>query len=276
MQEINTRNISLPEYDNPPVTEVVCGVTFDRLEGLFAAHIGILWGLFQPDFPMVNEVAPLASVVEIFDEQLLDVQMGITDVPPLPREMFISRDENNIIQVQRDRFIFNWRKLRQEDSYPRYVNVVQSFHNRFEVFRNFIETANMVIMPRQYELSYINQIPQGDLWEKVSDLGTIFPNIHLAFDGRLVLTEPETAYWRTSFVLPNKLGRLYATVRTDAVRNDDKKPIIVFDLTVRGMANSDSLSDMHEWFDTARQWIVKGFTDLTSKDVQEKVWKRSV
>ncbi len=89
----------------------------------------------------------------------------------------------------------------------------------------------------------------------------------------MVLKEPERVNCRISFNLPDKLGRLYATIQTGSVRGSEKKPVIVFDLTVRGMTNQ-SLPNMKDWFDLAHEWIVKGFTDLTSAKAQNEVWRR--
>lgn len=276
MQETTTNEFNLlPEYENPPVTEVICGVTFKQLDGFLAAHMGILWSQFQPEYPRVEEVAPLVSPIEIFEGQELEAEMEFSNVPPLPREMFISQNGNNIIQVQRDRFILNWRKVREEDSYPRYVNVIQSFQEKLSAFENFVQVGKMKLEFLQYELTYINQISQGDLWQSVCDIGNIFPKVDLSFNGS-ILKEPEHANWRISFVLPNRLGRLHITIRTNAVRRSDGKPVLILELTARGMSQDGSLQSRNEWFDMAREWIVKGFTDLTSTEAQNKIWKRSV
>ncbi len=275
MQErINNKSVLLPEYENPPLTEVVCGITFQNLEQFIAPHFGLLWQQFQPDFPRVEEVPPLASSIEIFEGQTLQGKLEFSGIPPLPRELFVSEDENNVIQIQRDRFAHNWRKLHNENEYPRYANVIKSFQERFSVFENFIKEAGMQITPLQYELTYVNQIPEGDLWNTVSDIKNIFPKFDFSFNDSLILKEPETANWRISFVLPNQIGRLYATVKTGAIRIPDNKKIIIFDLTVRGISNDNPLSNMKQWFDVAREWIVKGFTDLTSSDAHEKLWRR--
>ena len=266
---------TLPEYENPPLTEVVCGVTFQNLDNLIAPHLGLLWQQYQPDFPRVEEVPLLPSPIEIFEGQMLQGNLRLNDVPPLPRELFISEDENTIIQIQRDRFAHNWRKLREEVAYPRYANVIQSFQERFSVFENFIKNAGLEIVPMQYELTYVNQIPEGDLWKRVSDIGNIFNRINFSFGEGLILEEPETVNWRISFVLPNQSGRLYATVKTGATRTTDKKEVLIFDLTVRGIGEDKSLSNMQQWFDIAREWIVKGFTDLTTSEAQEKLWRRT-
>jgi hypothetical protein len=85
----------------------------------------------------------------------------------------------------------------------------------------------------------------------------------------LILNEPETINYRISFLLPDKMGRLYATIKTGATRRVGGKKIVIFDLTVRGFN-----ADMDKWFSVAREWIVKGFTDLTGNKIQDEIWKR--
>lgn len=274
MNEITKKNFdSLPEYEKPPLAEVICGTTYKPLDKFVASHMGILWGQFQPDYPKVEELAPLSSPIEIFQGQQIPTELEFTTVPPLPRQRFTSKDGNNVIQIQRDRFIFNWRKVNQDDSYPRYLKVIESFEEKLSIFENFLQSGNINVEPIQNELTYINQIPQGDLWETIQDIRNIFPKIDLSFNG-LILKEPETTNWRISFVLPNNLGRLHTVIRTNAERVSDGKPLIMFELTVRGMNQEQSKLNRKAWFDSAREWIVKGFTDLTSEEIQNKIWER--
>lgn len=264
----------LPEYESPPLTEVVCGVTFKSLDRLTAAHVGIFWGELQPEYPKVEEYPPIASPIEIFDTKEVSTELEFTSVPPLPREMFLSEDDVFVIQLQRDRFIFNWRRLNEVNLYPRYPQVIEKFENNLRVFRDLTAKGSIETEPIQYELTYINHIPQGDLWEKSGEIGNIFPFSNLSFDGT-VLKSPEHVNWRTTFLLPNKLGRLHATIRTNSLRRSDNKPVIFFELTVRGMASDTSDIGRKDWFDLAREWIVRGFTDLTSNEAQEKLWRRT-
>lgn len=267
------KNKTLPEYDNPPLTEVVCGVSFQSLDGFIATHFGILWGIFQPDFPKADELAPLASPIEIIEGQNYEAKLDFIDIPPLPRQMFTSQDGRNVIQIQRDRFIFNWRKLELDDAYPRYEKVFSEFKNKLNSLNDFLINGEMQIIPTQYELTYVNQIEVDDFSQDSNDLIKIFPYFQTKIENSLILEEPENINSRISFLLPNKLGRLYATIRTGATRKKDNKKIVIFDLTVRGF-NSNNLDDMDKWFEIAREWIVKGFTDLTSEKIQKEAWKR--
>jgi uncharacterized protein (TIGR04255 family) len=42
----------LPDFEHPPVTEVVIGLQFDALPGLSSAWIGELWSAFRDRYPI--------------------------------------------------------------------------------------------------------------------------------------------------------------------------------------------------------------------------------
>jgi hypothetical protein len=91
----------LPAYRLPPVTEVVCGVTFKPLKGLLAPHVGLLWNTFRSEYPEAKEVEPLLPVIESFGDNsspFIFEQLGrnadhwffalraITGINPIPEE----------------------------------------------------------------------------------------------------------------------------------------------------------------------------------------------
>lgn len=66
-----------------------------------------------------------------------------------------------------------------------------------------------------------------------------------------------------------------STENTGVFHPGPTRPIILFELTARGMPKDTSLDAMWEWFDLAHVWIVKGFADLTSTDVRKNIWKQA-
>lgn len=263
----------LPDYESPPVIEVVCGILFKSIDTLLAPHLGLLWERYRSEYPICREVAPLTSVIERFDETP-QVNLQLADVPPLPRIWFVHKNDNGIIQVQRDRFLHNWKKVRPEDEYPRYPEVITLFKDRLSRFESFLNENDLgAIEPQQYEMTYINHIPQGDGWTTLNEIGKVFPDFSLRVIERRFLPEPEGINWRTSFVLPDEAGRLHITIRHAKLR-DSGLPVILLDLTVRGIGIDKSPKGMADWFDLAREWIVRGFADLTGKEVQKNIWRR--
>ena len=260
-----------PEYENPPVNEVVCGIFFGRLEKFLSSYLGLLWDQYKPDYSESREVAPLVPVVERFDN--LPQQPHI-DVPPLPRTWFVHNNDNGVIQVQRDRFLHNWRKIRSDDEYPRYSKVIEMFRTHLSTFTTFIEEHNLgVIKPLQYELTYINHIVKGNGWETISDVGNIFPYCSWPPTTSASLPQPEIINWQTSFALPEQTGRLHTRIHY-AIRPQDNLPLFRFELTARGIGNYTTLESMWDWFQLAHDWIIRGFIDLTSPQLQKDLWRQ--
>ena len=112
---------ALPDYDNPPVNEVVFGIQFNKLENLKAPHTGILWEkLGRKKYPECKEMPPIGHTIESFDE-VPPLSQPVTiegfNHPPLPRLFFINVVKNHLIQVQEDRLHQNWRKLLVSDKH---------------------------------------------------------------------------------------------------------------------------------------------------------------
>lgn len=263
-----------PEYENPPVTEVVCGVLFKPLSSLLTPHVGLLWEKFKQDYPLCQEVPPLAPSIEVFEEtpERAEITLALSGIPPLPRVWFIDPRNNGIIQIQRDRFLLNWKKNRLEDEYPRYHRVFQLFQKHLSAFQQFLQENQLEdISVLQYELSYVNHILQGEGWDSLADIEKVFPIFswqNLPDD----FPEVEAINWRTTLALPNRHGRLHIAIR-NAFRSPDERPLLLFELTARGIGNPRSLLSMQEWFDLAHQFIFQGFDNLASQEIHNNIWR---
>jgi len=270
-----TRPEPLPSFERPPVIEVVCGMTFKPLDGLLAPHLGLLWEKLKQDgYTKCQEVAPLAPAVEQFDGPQ-SPSFEVTDTPPLARIWFTRDDENGIIQVQRDRFLHNWKKARPGDEYPHYDAVIAKFREKLASFEAFVLDAEVgQLEPQQYEMTYVNHIMQGNGWHSLREIGKVFPDVGWRDQTGRFLHSLEAVNIRLSFVLPNRSGRLHATIRT-ALRRQDGFPMLLLDMTARGIPKEHSRDAMWEWFDIAHEWIVRGFADLTGPEMQGPVWSRS-
>jgi uncharacterized protein (TIGR04255 family) len=271
-------NKVLPDYEKPPVIEVVAGITFQPIKALTGPYLGVLWEKFKPDYKGIREVAPLLPVIERFDEgrpeETLPFGDGIGDIISGSRTWFETTDGNALIQVQRDRFLHNWKKEKDTDEYPHYDYVISNFRVCLEKFEQFLQEHNLgSIYPLQYELTYINHVPQGEGWKTFSDLGNTFPDFSWRPSKDRFLPDPEAINWQTSFVLPERSGRLHESIRLGK-RRKDGRPAFLLELTVRGIGNDKTQSGMWSWFDVAHEWIVCGFADLTAETIQKNVWRR--
>jgi uncharacterized protein (TIGR04255 family) len=265
----------LPSYENPPVNEVVCGILFQPLNKFLLPHFGQLWERFKPDYPACQEASPLAPSIEHFEDSESPTEVGLPAPPFLPRVWFVHKNGTGVIQVQKDRFLHNWRKTKPEDQYPRYHNVKELFQRHLATFSSFLKEFELGhLVPRQYEMTYINHVPQGEGWDTIKDFAHVFPDFAWRVSDDRFLPEPEGRNLLMTFLLPDNSGRLHMAIRT-AVRRADARPVLMLELTARGMATDVSPEAMWLWFDTAREWIVRGFADLTGDNVQHEVWRRT-
>jgi uncharacterized protein (TIGR04255 family) len=253
---------ALPSYRKPPVNEVVCGMRFHTPDKLRIPHIGLLWDKFRSEYPIIQHAPPIASAK---GELFVDDVTGL----PLQRLWFINQSEDQLVQFQFDRFYFNWR--RRQSVYPRYPYVIKNFESVLNTIVNFFNEFELgELKPIEYELSYINHILKGQEWNTIDDLSRLFSDFVWRQTTGRFLPNPVNVAWQTEFPLPEKRGHLIISLK-QAIRIEDKTPLFVLELKARG--ESATKNTILEWFDVAHEWIVRGFTDLTTAEAQT-FWER--
>lgn len=255
--------------------EVACGVLFGPLQNLLVPHFGLLWERFGDEFNQCLEVPPLTAAIENFEEvggQRVRLEFG--SLPPLPRIWFQHKSGGGLIQLQRDRFHYNWRKLGPSDEYPHFNSVFNSFVKHFEQLESFLRERNLAdVRPIQYEMTYINHIEHSGAFFGLDRAGETFPDFMWRNDEKRFLPALEAINWQSIFPLPDKLGRLHVTMN-NAIRASDRMPILNLEITARGVPRELPREQLSQWFELAHQWIVRGFTDLTS-EAAHKIWRRT-
>ena len=250
-------------YENPPIDEIVCGIRFDSIKQLQSGHVGILWQKFRPDFPKIEDQILVNPVPKEDFENPKKL--------PLPRVWFIHEKENDLVQLQRNRFLHNWRKRQPEDEYPGYVRVIENFEKYLSYLQEFLAEENLGgLVAQQYELTYINLIPKGNGWEHLRDLGKVFPNLVSLTSQSIFSTDIKDINWQTVLGLPNNLGKLRVALRNGTRVSDNQ----LFLLTEFNVHSYQPYQPMRAWFDAAHDTIIKVFSTLVSDEVQEKYWGR--
>ncbi len=262
----------LPDFDNPPVVETVLSVQFEPLPLLQAAHLGLLWNEYRATFPKTEERPPLEPVIEQFPESpaiRVGLKFQALESMPIPRIWFTNEQEGEMIQVQNDRFIKNWRKAGDSHRYPHYDDTVRPHFDRdFAIFRAFLE-QNQLGTPRvnQCEVTYVNHVLAGEGWAHYGEVDKIFTFWRAV--APMPPGPPEDVRLHTRFVIPGvdgqPIGRLHVDVQP-GVRTSDTHPMYVLHLTARGQAG-----DGVEFFDVGREWIVATFKTLTT-ETMHKIW----
>lgn len=262
--EMNTRPAALPDFAFPPVVETVLSVQFEPLVDFRAAHFGLLWDRIRDRFPKTEERAELVPVIERFPSTTLPgvgIRLEPLENVPLPRVWFANADGTELVQVQRDRFIKNWRKTGDGDRYPRYEAVKARFDADFLAFQEFLREQGLgEVQVNQCEVTYVNHILPGPNWAEHGQADQVFSCWRMPegdFPGGL-----EEVSFQASFVIPGEdgapAGRLHAHAHP-ALRSADHGKIFVLNLTARGQIGEGTA-----FHDTGRAAIVRSFRALTT------------
>ncbi|CAN5570056.1 hypothetical protein BH11PLA2_BH11PLA2_36220 [soil metagenome] len=236
------------------------GVQFVPFADFTAAHLGVFWAKVRRNYPKISDNPPLVHQKELLELKPNLETHTLLRVPLAIRSWYITEDETQLIQLQKDQFLRNWRRLNQTDSYPRFENLVESFNVDFQEFCKFVKEEKLgEVNIDQCELTYINQIEKGIGWRDFSDLGEALTPFRQNWKPKL-LSNPEIMGWNASYKLPDTMGRMYIEVEP-AFRMRDTKMVVVVRIKTRGapVANNDYMS----WFDAAHKMIVSSFVELT-------------
>jgi uncharacterized protein (TIGR04255 family) len=275
-----TRSPDLPDFADPPVTEVVLGVQFGTLDRLLSPHLGLVWAEFRDRFPEIEEHPPLDPTFETFSDNapglpMPRVQFELLTVPPTPRVFFINAAKTELLQVQRDRFLHNWRKVGDGDAYPRFERMLATFEAGFHQFETVVGRESLgSVVPNQCEISYFNQIAMPSDQSPFEAFARIFGPItsELISDD---LGTPEDARFSVQYVIRENsgpLGRLYVSALP--ARKLDGTKIVHLTLVARGKPLSPDLNGVSSFLNLGRRHIVRTFTELTT-DEMHRVWERN-
>lgn len=155
----------LPSFDRPPVVEVAVGVHFLQLPGLTAvALVRLVDDLWRNRYPRIVEqpAAPPLSAPGTAPMMAFQLQTGS---PPM-RLWSLTEDETLLIQVQRDRLLLNWRKVKDDDPYPRYKRLRGEFAEVWREFSDYVGDRDYgVLQPSVAEVTFFNRVPMASAAE---------------------------------------------------------------------------------------------------------------
>jgi uncharacterized protein (TIGR04255 family) len=251
---------AIPSYGSPPLTEVAFGVQFAALP-LQTRHIGQFWTEIAEEYPLTQDFPPIPDVGE--------AAVSILMMPPLRRSFLATSTTEFVIQLQESRFHHNWRKLSPRVEYPRFGVVFKRFLSAWGRFSDFVKRQGLQEpRPSRYELTYVNEI---------ETLGSIrIEQAVKLFDWNYIqagfLPEPQATNIAWSFPLPDEKGVM--NVSTNRLTKLDGRSTVLLTLACSGPSANEKYS-LEDWFETAHQWIVRGFTDLTTPEAH-RVWHREI
>lgn len=256
---------TLPDYENPPAQETWMSFAFAPLSW-HVPHFGAFWNEIRADYPKFEVHPPIGEISFAFSAAAPE---AIFNLPV--RCWFINEESNRLIQVQNNRFFHNWRRPTPDAPYLHYEKLKPVFEKEWGRFCDFLSrhslgAPNVLLC----EVSYINHLSRGVGWDSFSDLSLVFPSVG-SLDGKFV-GKPETALVNSTYVMPMNEGRLRVAIQP-AVRQTDGKEIIQLAITASCRPGSPETAGLMRCLDYCREWVVRGFDDLTSAHMHS-IWRK--
>ena len=260
----------LPKFANPPVVETVLSSQFDRLPAYRIAHAGSFWQTYLDEWKDINEAARLQDTFERFGE---DRQWGYPGIrffsSPEIRTQIVSPDNTRMVQVQDSRFVYNWKRV--QVAYPSFETICREFDEHYNEFKDFVGRSGIgAVAENQWEVSYINHLPKGELWNSAGEWPRIFP--WLTFPS-VAHSKPDYLQGEWSSVIGENLGRLHTNLAFGRTALTGPESIILT-LTARGGVSSTLSKTVADGLSLGREVIVRSFAEMTS-DWAHARWGRT-
>lgn len=259
--------LPLPDYERPPVVETILGVQFDRLAGFRNAHLGAFWkSLDQAEWPSVADVPSLQPQFERFTEAARwakGIQLQVSQDPAC-RLQIKNKDGDRMIQLQNNRLHFNWLGEAGGD-YPRYEKVRKGFTDALSRLVEFAAAEQLGdFRPNQWQVTYLNHIPKGTVWQTPDDWGFFQPLRPVPNIEGVIQCESFSGEWH--FVIPDQRGRLHVRWQHGRKSEPEQQEMIVLTLTARGPLEEgeDDTTRILNGLSLGRETIVRTFAKLMS------------
>jgi len=271
----------LPSFRSPPVVETVLGVQFDPLRGFTNAHLGAFWKFLstnettRPDcWNHVNDAPPIEPAYERFDEeQAWAPELAVRFAPTVPSRLQI-RDAagDAMVQVQNGRLHYNW--IGSGSQYRRYNTVRPAFDRLYAALEQFVQQEKLGdVGPNQWEVTYVNHLPRGTVWDDPSDWPKVFTGLPGVWASpSVVRLEGLVASWH--FEIPERKGRLHIDLKRARRREEPPEELLRLTLTARGPVagpGTEGLS-LANGLDLGHRVIVLTFRDVTSTEAH-RIWE---
>ena len=267
MQDPTEKGI-FPDYDSPPVVETILGVQFERLPDFKNAHLGAFWKtLDTKEWSVVSDAPRLQPQFERFTESARwarGAQFSLSQ-DLSSRLQVRNNDGNRMIQVQNDRIHFNWLG-HAGGKYPRYEKVREGFVWALQRLIEFVAQEKLGdFRPNQWEVTYLNHIPKGTVWNTPDDWGFFRPLGMTPTVEGLVQNESFSGTWH--LVIPEQRGRLHVQWQHGMKSEADEQEMIVLTLTARGPVgeDADAVKAILNGSDLGHETIVRSFATFMDK-----------
>ncbi len=241
--------MSKAHFVKSPLAEVVFGVEFNAPH-FSSVHFGLYWQEIKDNFSKYPIDRPPVGANEI----------GCV-LPPLRRVWFSSDDQRELIQLQDNRFYYNWRK--QNEEYPHFEEIHPKFLGQWHRFKDWwLETEQRELQPSRYQMTYINQIEANLGWNNAEDSAKIFNFLESNWDSFNL--KPNIFNANLEFLLPEEQGIVSVTIN-QSIKPKDNSPVLTLNIT---SVSKDTSIKIETWFKLAHQSTVEIFLSLINQETK--------
>jgi len=254
----------LPDFRDPPAVETLLGVYFPPLENWKTPYFGLFWQEIKRDYPDVEVHPPVPAEQHIrleLNQQAARIKVaGEVAV----RWWYFHRSQKRLIQLQNGSFIQNWRKRDQSDPYLHYDELRPSFEQVWKRFLRFLNSHG-VGKPNitECEVTYVNHIDRAKGWDSLGDLSNVVTSWSEGTTGGF-LPSPEIVSMNVFYPIERSRGRLQVAVQP-GIRQSDGQETLQLTLSARCRPESSDIRDLLKSFALGREWVVRGFADVTTE-----------
>jgi uncharacterized protein (TIGR04255 family) len=264
----------LPDYERPPIDEVIIGLQYQPIGAFSQQQINDLWQRVVQDYPSMQPQAlrfeaPLEPLVS---PPPINIQTGPPPLSVTPNETrvwLVGREDDRLIQVQNGSFICNWR--RRNNPYPHFETLHEEFWRSYEIFLQVLADSHLETpTPLQTEVTYINWFQNETLTGETFLPFSSTPENLLS--GSQVL---EDAGWISRYFVTEDgqaVGRLHVQC-SPAIRLSPPAPgtgtqlQITLRTPTRGVGDRAGLERL---FAIGRRRVVLSFHELTTVDAHQR------
>ena len=187
------------------------------------------------------------------------------------RYWFVTNDDAEVVQVQPDRFAFNWRREPTPGvtvgEYPRYAYIRERFVHLLAEFEGVVRQQGAPFRANWCEIVYVNQIPAITSEQGRRPLSSILRVVRdVPLHG---LPDPEDTAIAQRHVLvrdDQPFGRFHINANA-AFKLPALEPIYVLTLTARGTTSGATEDGVLAFMDYGRDLIVHAFRDVTTEQM---------
>jgi len=270
IRSVSGHDQGLPEYTRPPVVEVALAIQFGAAIGYKARDLAEIADHWKDECPEVEERTPLPMMG--FGSESPDVMLDVDDGTDVPRLWLQNGSGDRVVQLQQDRIVVNWKQESGQGTYPRYGSIREALRGAWRKLEMAVGGLGLQQpQPSVCEAQYINHLGPDQGWFSTEDTARLIA----PWKGTMsddFLPPNSHGMFLLHFHLPDQRGWL--NIEGWPANHVTNEKMLVLNLTARGRASSPDLTSALDFMDLAHEWIVRGFTSVTTSEAH-KIWERT-